>query len=152
MPALSNPRHELFAQELAKGKTATEAYQTAGFKPNRHNGAALARQQHIVTRTGEIQSSEAEIARKATQLAAERLSIGREWVMARLVENANRAMQAEAVVRDGMPSGEYKYDGSVANRALELLGKEIGMFVDRSKVDLTAKMSVEQWLDSLPED
>jgi len=25
MPVLTNPKHELFAQELAKGKTATEA-------------------------------------------------------------------------------------------------------------------------------
>lgn len=33
MPALDNPRHERFAQELAKGKTADEAYQTAGLMP-----------------------------------------------------------------------------------------------------------------------
>lgn len=30
MTALSNPKHERFAQELAKGKTATEAYVVAG--------------------------------------------------------------------------------------------------------------------------
>lgn len=30
MPVLSNPRHELFAQELAKGKTATEACDVSG--------------------------------------------------------------------------------------------------------------------------
>jgi phage terminase small subunit len=35
MPVLSNPKHERFAQELAKGKTADEAYQLAGCKPNR---------------------------------------------------------------------------------------------------------------------
>lgn len=61
-------------------------------------------------------------------------------------------MQAAPVTdRDGMPTGEYRYDGSVANRALELLGKELGMFIDRSKVDLSAKMTVEQWLDALPD-
>jgi hypothetical protein len=64
------------------------------------------------------------------------------------MENANRAMQAVPASE----GGEYRYDGAVANRALELLGKEIGMFIDRSKVDLTAKMSVEQWLESLPSD
>ena len=36
--------------------------------------------------------------------------------------------------RDGKPTGEYRYDGSVANRALELLGKQQGMFIDRHEV------------------
>lgn len=56
MPILSNPRHERFAQELAKGKTASEAYVDAGYKENRHNAAALAREQHIATRLQELQS------------------------------------------------------------------------------------------------
>jgi hypothetical protein len=44
-------------------------------------------------------------------------------------------MQAEAH-RDGngKPIGEYSYNGAVANRALELLGKELGMFIDRKEV------------------
>jgi hypothetical protein len=32
MAVLGNSRYELFAQELAKGKRAAEAYATAGFK------------------------------------------------------------------------------------------------------------------------
>ena len=55
MPPLPNPRHERFAQELAKGNTADEAYVTAGYKKNRHNAAALAREQHIATRVQELQ-------------------------------------------------------------------------------------------------
>lgn len=54
MPALTNPRHERFAQELAKGKTADASYVEAGYKENRHNAAALARQEHISTRVSEI--------------------------------------------------------------------------------------------------
>ena len=30
--------------------------------------------------------------------------------------------------------GEFVYNGSVANKALELLGKEPGMFIDRKEV------------------
>jgi phage terminase small subunit len=53
-----------------------------------------------------------------------------------LVENVARAMQAEPVKRktgDGAEEvdGEYTYNGSVANKALELLGKELGMFIER---------------------
>lgn len=31
MPVLKNQRHERFAQELAKGKSATDAYLAAGY-------------------------------------------------------------------------------------------------------------------------
>jgi hypothetical protein len=41
MGILTNPRHELFAQELAKGRSATEAYMLAGYKPCRQNAARL---------------------------------------------------------------------------------------------------------------
>jgi phage terminase small subunit len=41
MPVLSNSKHELFAQELAKGKTADAAYVSAGYSPNRGNATTL---------------------------------------------------------------------------------------------------------------
>jgi len=47
MPPLSNRRHEAFAQLLARGVPAAKAYDDAGYKPNRHNAAGLARQKHI---------------------------------------------------------------------------------------------------------
>lgn len=55
MTALSNPKHERFAQELAKGKTATEAYVIAGYKPNDGNAATLKGNQRILDRMSEIQ-------------------------------------------------------------------------------------------------
>lgn len=54
MPVLKNPKHELFAQQLAKGKTADEAYILAGYKANRGNAANLKANQNISTRVKEI--------------------------------------------------------------------------------------------------
>jgi hypothetical protein len=49
--------------------------------------------------------------------------------------NVERAMQAEPVVdAEGVPTGQYVYNGNVANKALELLGKEQGMFIDRKEI------------------
>jgi hypothetical protein len=60
--------------------------------------------------------------------------LSKSWVLEKLRSNAERAMQAEPVLdREGHPTGVYKYDGSVANRALELIGKELGMFVERKE-------------------
>ncbi|WP_050596699.1 terminase small subunit [Mesorhizobium ciceri] len=122
MPVLDNQRHEAFAQALASGKSADEAYSEAGYKADRGNASRLTANDNIAARVAELQG-----------MAAERVVISREWVIAKLTENVERAMQAQAVMSGGKKTGEYKYDGSVANKALELLGKEIGMFVDRSE-------------------
>lgn len=63
---------------------------------------------------------------------SEELGITREWILGKLKDNVERSMQVEAVVdRDGNETGEYQYQGSVANKALELLGKHRGMFADK---------------------
>jgi phage terminase small subunit len=123
MSILQNPRHERFAQELAAGKSQADAYETAGYKGDRTAASRLSTNVNVQDRVAELQGR-----------AAEGVVLTRQWVIERLVENANRAMQAEAVTdSDGESTGEYRYEGSVANRALELLGKELGMFVDRTE-------------------
>jgi phage terminase small subunit len=57
MGILTNPRHELFAQELAKGKSATEAHTLAGYKPCRQNAARLTTNDDIRARLAEIQAA-----------------------------------------------------------------------------------------------
>ena len=53
------------------------------------------------------------------------------------VENVNRAMQIEAPKdEDGNPIGSFQYQGNVANRALELLAKTLGMLVDKSEMTM----------------
>ena len=42
MATLTNPRHEDFAQALARGMSASAAYVEAGYMANRHNAAAAA--------------------------------------------------------------------------------------------------------------
>jgi hypothetical protein len=55
------------------------------------------------------------------------------------VENVERAMQTESVshrIGDGEEEVHFEcvYNGSVANKALELLGKELGMSINRKEV------------------
>lgn len=135
MPILSNPKHELFAQELAKGKSAEAAYVAAGFKPNRGNATVLKQKESISNRVSELLDRRDKIDAMGVQKAAEAVAVDKAWVMARLKENAERALQArQATDAEGNPAGDFKYEGAVANRALELLGKEIGMFVDRKEI------------------
>lgn len=60
MPVLKNARHETFAQGLAKGKSASEAYALAGFKPNQPNASRLISKDMVRARVAELQSKVAE--------------------------------------------------------------------------------------------
>jgi phage terminase small subunit len=51
---LKNQRHERFAQFLAQGKDGDEAYELAGFKPNRGNASSLKAKQNIQDRVAAI--------------------------------------------------------------------------------------------------
>ena len=129
MPALKNAQHEKFVQEIVKGSSHGNAYLAAGYKaknPSVASAAAtrLLKDVKIQERVNELQKR-----------AEEKTVLTKAWVLNRLIENVNRAMTAIPVLdREGSATGEYKYEGSVANRALELLGKEQGMFVDRKEL------------------
>jgi phage terminase small subunit len=60
MPVLQNAKHERFAQELAKGKTADEAYVAAGYRSSRKNASRLRTNEDILARVEQIQSKAAE--------------------------------------------------------------------------------------------
>jgi phage terminase small subunit len=108
MPILSNPRHERFAQELANGVSATEAYERAGFARNRVSAHRLKQKPNIGERVSELLKQREHINVQATAKAIEKTALTKEWVIERLIENANRAMQNVPVLdRDGRPTGEY---------------------------------------------
>src|SRR4051812_1589916 len=54
MGILSNAKHERFAQELAKGSTAGDAYAAAGYAPNDGNCIRLKNSPDVVARVEEI--------------------------------------------------------------------------------------------------
>jgi hypothetical protein len=124
MPPLENPREELVAQGLAMGKSQVNSCKEAGYSGNRGNSSTHANKQSISKRVKEIQ-----------QERLDKFTLTPAWVTERLVENVNRAMQIDAPRdADGNIIGSFKYQGNVANRALELLAKTLGMLIEKSDV------------------
>ena len=60
MPVLKNPKHERFAQEVAKGTPLEKAYELAGYKPDPKNAARLTKKDGVRTRIDEILTRAAE--------------------------------------------------------------------------------------------
>lgn len=108
MPVLFDQRRERFAQLLAEGKSTHDAYIAAGYKPNRGNATRLKANEVIRKRVQELQNE-----------AAMEAKITKADVLRMLQEDRN----------DARANGQY----SPAIRAAELIGKELGMFVDRSE-------------------
>ncbi|SCB30388.1 terminase small subunit [Rhizobium lusitanum] len=79
MPVLKNARHEKFAQGLAGGKTADEAYELAGFKPNRGNASRLKSNENILKRIEEIKAA-------VTERAIEKLAVTKERIVEELAK------------------------------------------------------------------
>lgn len=61
--------------------------------------------------------------------AAEKSGINRDWIMDRFKHISDSCVQAVPVLdHEGLPTGEYKFDSSGANKATEMLGKILGVF------------------------
>lgn len=75
---------------------------------------------------------------EAMQARIERTEIDQDWVIERLQSIVERCMQAEPVLvrADGewVETGEYRFDAAGANKALELLGKHLNMWIERKEV------------------
>lgn len=118
-----NPKQERFCQEYVIDLNGTQAAIRAGYSEKTANEQA-ARMLANVSIKAKITELQSDIAKS--------LGISAEWIIERLKQVAERCMQAEPVmIRDGkemIESGEYKFDSSGANKALELLGKHVGVF------------------------
>jgi len=115
MPTLKNSRRERFAQLLASGKTAKDAYATAGYKASESNGAWLARKEEISSRVAEISREHWSREQAAAAAAVERTAITRQS----LVEKIEAARQA------AMEAGQFSAAVAAAKEIAVLLGIRI---------------------------
>lgn len=110
MGALSNPRHERFAQALAKGKTQLQAYVEAGYKPDDGAAARLSGNVRVRTRLTELQ-----------QRAAVRAEITVASITERLLAIAARAEEKEDAPMLSVARASYmdaaKLNGLVVDKA-----------------------------------
>jgi phage terminase small subunit len=121
-----SPRAERFAKEYTIDHNATQAAIRAGYSPKGANrkGSELLKKPEVKQKVAET-----------TAEVAARLGLDAAYVLKGFKDNFERAMTAvEVLDKDGNGTGEYRYDGNVANKALEMLGKTLQMFVEKSEV------------------
>ena len=120
MGVLSNPRHERFAQELAKGKTQEQAYIDAGYSSNGARGAS-----------SKLQTN-ANIGRRVSELQ-ERAAVRVELTLADIIQEIEEARMAALSAETVQASAAV----SASKAKAELLG--IGA---PKKIDLNGELNI----------
>ena len=122
MPVLDNPKWELTAQEVAKGKTQIEAIEAAGYSPHRSNASRLIANDSIKSRVVELQVE-----------ASKSISITLEGQIAKLEDLLNQAKQHKQI----------SAGVSAIDKQNELMGFKIQR-VESKRVDEFANMTDEE--------
>ncbi len=123
MAALANARHERFAQEVANGVGASEAYVIAGFNPNPGNARRLRANEAVVKRIEAILREREHIHAKAIEKAIEDtgISIGR--VLTELAKIGFSDIRKAVTWGDGIAVKDDSGAVTVAN-GVSLVGSE----------------------------
>ena len=127
------PKQQRFVEEYLVDSNGTQAAIRAGYSPKTANEQAC----DLLAKPSIAEAVAAGRAR-----LSEKTGLDAQWVLDGLKKNYERAMQEEPVLdKQGNPTGEYVYQGAVANRALELVGKHIGMFVDKTEIEIKKRVA-----------
>ena len=120
-------KQQLFISEYVKDLNGASAYKRAGYKAKNDNVDKVCASK-LLTKPNVKPAVE-----KLMQNRAEKNLLTADWVLKHLKENADRCMQYKPVVdRCGHhETGVYKREPKAANKSLELIGKHIGMFLDK---------------------
>ena len=130
--AKKKPTHlqQRFINNILIGMNKTDAYLSAGYKCSRP--AARANAVRLITNDSIRKEIE-----KAQKKAAEKVQLTQEYILSGLMDVANRCRDE----KDFQPAG--------ANKALELLGKHLGIF---EKDNRQQRVTLEEILAALPDE
>ena len=128
-----------FVNEYLLDLNATQAAIRAGYSEH----TARSQGQRLLTNVDVSSAIQEGYAKRA-----ERVEIDADFVLNGFRENYLRAMQFRPVLdKDDKPIGEYVWSGQVANKALEMMGKHIGMFDQRS-INMNLNVDMQTGLDA----
>lgn len=131
MAELSRKKHERFCQEYIVDYNGTQAAVRAGYSEAsaRQHSVKLLSNASILSRVRELQHEQ-----------VERLAVSQDYVILQLMETYQKCLEATPVLKFDPDTGQmeetgkYQFDSKGALRALELLGKHLGMYNDKLQV------------------
>ena len=140
MPRPLSEKQRLFIKEYLVDLNATQAAIRAGYSEKTAYSAGQRLLKHV-----EVQKA----VTKAQAERSQRVEVTQDYVINNLVEIVERTMQRAPVldrkgeqVTDEEGRAVWTFDAKSANRALELLGKHLGIFSDRVQNEISGGLSI----------
>lgn len=125
MAELKNPKHELFCREYIVDYNGTHAASRAGYSPGSaaNTASRLLTNEEILARVRELQKEQ-----------MQRLSLNADMVILEILDTYRSCREGKPVMQRNQTTGKweesgiYQFDSHGALKALELLGKHLGVF------------------------
>lgn len=126
-------KQELFCQEYIVDYNGTKAAIRAGYEERsaRQMASRMLAKDNIRSRVRELQADQ-----------VQRMTVTQDYVVQQLVSVYHKCSEPEPVMewdaneREYVEKGTYEFDSKGANKALELLGKHLGMYQDKVALDV----------------
>lgn len=132
-------KHKRFCEEYCVDGNGTQAYIRSGYNVDADSAR---RASSKLLKRNDIQSYIAQIQAELS----EKTGISQAWVLNNLKSISDRCMQVEIITdKEGKPTGEFKFDPMGATKANELIGKNIGMFKDKSELEVKVTKKLEDF-------
>jgi phage terminase small subunit len=123
------PKQQRFAQEYLLDLNATQAAIRAGY-----SARTAGEQGSRLLAKIKVQES----IQKAQEERSERTEIDQDWVIENLRNIVERCLQGVPVMTKSrgkwVETGKWKFDSAGANRALEMIAKHLGMFIEKQVI------------------
>ena len=133
-----SPKRARFVEEYLVDLNATQAAIRAGYSEK----TAYSQAERLL-RNVEVKAA----IEKASEERSKKVGLSQEYVVKNLLEIVERSMQRAPVltmkgeqVQDDQGRDVWQFDAKNANKALELLGKHLGMYRDKTEHDVEMKV------------
>ncbi len=143
------PKQRRFVEEYLVDLNAAASARRAGYCPRSPKSAAATGSRLL------RQKAVREAVREAMLERQRRTELSADYVLRNLMEIVERSMQRAPVLAgggrqavDGEGRHVWRFDGRTANRALELMGRHLGMFGDRPAQERSMAVAV-AWEEAL---
>lgn len=133
--------HEMFCHEYLIDLNGTQAYlrvfPDTQYDTARREASKLKSKPHISARIRELMD-----------IRSKNILVDAGYVLESLIHIAEKCQTAQPVMewnyeeKKMMPTGEYEFDSNGANKALELIGRHLGIWNDKLKLDNTSPIEL----------
>ena len=144
---LRDPAHEAFCRAMVTSKDPTTAWRIAY---NKGKKAQPGKRLHELLTDPSIERRMQFLQEMTAEKVTTRVSLQESYIIDGMQNLFERCMQIDRILdRNGVATGEFKFDSSGAGKALDMMAKTAGLYREKRQASDTENQTDEQLLESV---